>query len=309
MFKKKNVLVIGDIMLDKYSHGVVNRISPEAPVPIVDIKKTVFKPGGASNVAQNLSALGMNVSLLGITGDDPELKELIKVMRHTNIKFDPVKDLSIRTTLKSRIIGNDQHLMRLDHEDKNKSNMHDSLFKKINKYVKSSDLIVISDYDKGVIKPLANKIIELANEYNIKVIIDPKGTDYSIYNGAYLVKPNELEFETIVGKPKNKSDMIKKGKELKNSLNLDALLLTLGKNGMVLFDKKSVITFATSQKEVYDVTGAGDTVISVLAASLSSNKTLKKSCELANIAAGLSIQHLGTVSVSKSDLSNAIRKL
>ena len=309
MFKKKNVLVIGDIMLDKYSHGVVNRISPEAPVPIVDIKKTVFKPGGASNVAQNLSALGMNVSLLGITGDDPELKELIKVMRHTNIKFDPVKDLSIRTTLKSRIIGNDQHLMRLDHEDKNKSNMHDSLFKKINKYIKSSDLIVISDYDKGVIKPLANKIIDLANEYNIKVIIDPKGTDYSIYNGAYLVKPNELEFETIVGKPKNKNDMIKKGKELKDSLNLDALLLTLGKNGMVLFDKKSVITFATSQKEVYDVTGAGDTVISVLAASLSSNKTLKKSCELANIAAGLSIQHLGTVSVSKSDLNNAIREL
>ena len=309
MFKKKNILVIGDIMLDKYSHGVVNRISPEAPVPIVDIKKTVFKPGGASNVAQNLSALGMNVSLLGITGDDPELKELIKVMRHTNIKFDPVKDLSIRTTLKSRIIGNDQHLMRLDHEDKNKSNMHDSLFKKINKYVKSSDLVVISDYDKGVIKPLANKIIDLANEYDIKVIIDPKGTDYTIYNGAYLVKPNELEFETIVGKPKNKTDMIRKGKELKDSLNLDALLLTLGKNGMVLFDKKSVITFATSQKEVYDVTGAGDTVISVLAASLSSNKTLKKSCELANIAAGLSIQHLGTVSVSKSDLNNAIRKL
>ena len=252
----------------------------------------------------------MNVSLLGITGDDPELKELIKVMRHTNIKFDPVKDLSIRTTLKSRIIGNDQHLMRLDHEDKNKSNMHDSLFKKINKYIKSSDLIVISDYDKGVIKPLANKIIDLANQYNIKVIIDPKGTDYSIYKGAYLVKPNELEFETIVGKPKNKNDMIKKGKELKGLLNLDALLLTLGKNGMVLFDKKSVITFATSQKEeVYDVTGAGDTVISVLAASLSSNKTLKKSCELANIAAGLSIQHLGTVSVSKSDLNNAIRKL
>ena len=309
MFKKKNILVIGDIMLDKYSHGVVNRISPEAPVPIVDIKKTVFKPGGASNVAQNLSALGMNVSLLGITGDDPELKELIKVMRHTNIKFDPVKDLSIRTTLKSRIIGNDQHLMRLDHEDKNKSNMHDSLFKKINKYVKSSDLVVISDYDKGVIKPLANKIIDLANEYDIKVIIDPKGTDYTIYNGAYLVKPNELEFETIVGKSKNKTDMIRKGKELKDSLNLDALLLTLGKNGMVLFDKKSVITFATSQKEVYDVTGAGDTVISVLAASLSSNKTLKKSCELANIAAGLSIQHLGTVSVSKSDLNNAIRKL
>ena len=275
MFKKKNILVIGDIMLDKYSHGVVNRISPEAPVPIVDIKKTVFKPGGASNVAQNLSALGMNVSLLGITGDDPELKELIKVMRHTNIKFDPVKDFSIRTTLKSRIIGNDQHLMRLDHEDKNKSNMHDSLFKKINKYIKSSDLIVISDYDKGVIKPLANKIIDLANKYNIKVIIDPKGTDYTIYKGAYLVKPNELEFETIVGKPKNKNDMIKKGKELKDSLNLDALLLTLGKNGMLLFDNKSVITFATSQKEVYDVTGAGDTVISVLAASLSSNKTLK----------------------------------
>ena len=309
MFKKKNILVVGDIMLDKYSHGIVNRISPEAPVPIVDIKKTIFKPGGASNVAQNLSALGMDVSLLGITGDDPELKELIKVLRHTSIKFDPVKDLSIRTTLKSRIIGNDQHLMRLDHEDKNKSNMHDSLYKKVVKYAQDSDLIVISDYDKGAIKPIASRIINYANEKKIRVIIDPKGSDYSMYAGAYLVKPNELEFEIIAGKPKNKQDMVKRGKKLKESLNLDALLLTLGKNGMMLFHKKSVISFATSQKEVYDVTGAGDTVISVLAASLSSNKTLKKSCELANVAAGLSIQHLGTVSVSKSDLNNAIKKL
>ena len=309
MFKKKNILVVGDIMLDKYSHGNVSRISPEAPVPIVDIKKTIYKPGGASNVAQNLSALGMNVTLLGITGDDPELKELIKVIRHTNIRFDPVKDISIRTTLKSRIIGNDQHLMRLDHEDKNKSSMHNSYLNKLNKYIDNTDLIILSDYDKGTIKPIAKKIINLANENNIKVIIDPKGIDYSIYKGAFLVKPNELEFETIVGKPKNNKDMIQKGKELKDSLNLNALLLTLGKNGMMLFDKKTVITFPTSQKEVYDVTGAGDTVISVLAASLSSNKTLKKSCELANIAAGLSIQHLGTVSVSKSDLNNAIKEL
>tara|TARA_Y100000389_G_scaffold204712_1_gene259129 strand:- start:1824 stop:2753 length:930 start_codon:yes stop_codon:yes gene_type:complete len=309
MFKKKNILVVGDIMLDKYSHGSVSRISPEAPVPIIDIKKTIYKPGGASNVAQNLSALGMEVTLIGITGDDPELKELVKVMRHTNIKFDPVKDLSIRTTLKSRIIGNDQHLMRLDHEDRNKSDMHEALYKKVIKYAKNSDLIIMSDYDKGVIKPIAEKIIRLANKNNIKVIIDPKGSDYSMYNNAYLIKPNELEFSVIVGKTKNKKDMIKKGKELKNNLSVEALLLTLGKNGMVLFYKDSVLTFPTSQKEVYDVTGAGDTVISVLAASLSSNKTLKKSCELANIAAGLSIQHLGTVSISKSDINNAIKKL
>ncbi len=309
MFKKKNILVVGDIMLDKYSHGSVSRISPEAPVPIIDIKKTIYKPGGASNVAQNLSALGMEVTLIGITGDDPELKELVKVMRHTNIKFDPVKDLSIRTTLKSRIIGNDQHLMRLDHEDRNKSDMHEALYKKVIKYAKNSDLIIMSDYDKGVIKPIAEKIIRLANKNNIKVVIDPKGSDYSMYNNAYLIKPNELEFSVIVGKTKNKKDMIKKGKELKNNLSVEALLLTLGKNGMVLFYKDSVLTFPTSQKEVYDVTGAGDTVISVLAASLSSNKTLKKSCELANIAAGLSIQHLGTVSISKSDINNAIKKL
>ncbi len=308
MFKKKNILVIGDIMLDKYSHGSVSRISPEAPVPIVDIKKTIFKPGGASNVAQNLSSLGMNVTLIGITGDDPELRELIKVMRHTSIKFDPVKDISIRTTLKSRIIGNDQHLMRLDHEDKNKSNMHDSLLKKAIRYAKTSDLIVLSDYDKGVVKPIASEIINFASQNKTKVVIDPKGSDYAMYEHAFLVKPNEYEFETIVGKPKNMKDMIRKGKELKKSLNINALLLTLGKSGMMLFDKNNVITFPTSQKEVYDVTGAGDTVISVVAASLSSNKTLKKSCELANIAAGLSIQHLGTVSISKSDIQNAIRK-
>ena len=308
MFKKKNILVVGDIMLDKYSHGTVSRVSPEAPVPIVDIKKIIFKPGGASNVAQNLSALGMNVTLLGITGDDYELKELIKVLRLTDIKFDPVKDLSIRTTLKSRIIGNDQQLMRLDHEDRNKSNMHGELLKRAIKYAKNSDLIVLSDYDKGSVKSVAADIISFANKNNIKVIIDPKGTDYSMYKNAYMVKPNELEFSMIMGKIKNKKDMIAKGKKLKKDLQLDTLLLTLGKNGMVLFSKDSLLTFATSRKDVYDVTGAGDTVISVLAASLASNKTLKKSCELANIAAGLSIQQLGTVSISKSDINNAIKK-
>ncbi len=308
MFKKKNILVIGDIMLDKYSHGSVSRMSPEAPVPIVDIKKIVYKPGGASNVAKNLSALGMSVTLMGITGDDYELKELIKVMRHTDIKFDPVKDITIRTTLKSRIIGNDQHLMRLDHEDKNKSKLHDILFKKVIKCGKSTDLIVLSDYDKGVVKPLAKRIISFAAENNIKVIIDPKGDDYSIYEGAFLIKPNENEFSVIAGNSKNKRDMINKGKKLKESLKIQSLLITLGKNGMILFEKDSCISFPTSQKEVYDVTGAGDTVISVLAASLASNKTLKKSCELANIAAGLSIQHLGTVSISKSDIQNANKK-
>tara|TARA_B100000900_G_scaffold34265_1_gene25756 strand:+ start:439 stop:1368 length:930 start_codon:yes stop_codon:yes gene_type:complete len=308
MFKKKNILVIGDIMLDKYSHGDVTRMSPEAPVPIVDIKKIVYKPGGASNVAKNLSALGMKVTLLGITGDDPELKELIKVLRHTDIKFDPVKDITIRTTLKSRVIGNDQHLIRLDHEDKNKSKMHDDLLKKIIKHIKQTDLIILSDYDKGVIKPIATKIIDIANKNKIKVLVDPKGSDFSIYKNSFLVKPNELEFRLIAGQSKNKNQMIEKGKKLKKELELDALLLTLGKNGMLLFEKDSVITFPTSQKDVYDVTGAGDTVISVLAASLGSNKSLKKSCELANIAAGLSIQHLGTVSISKSNLNNAIKK-
>ena len=250
----------------------------------------------------------MNVTLLGITGDDNELKELIKVLRHTDIKFDPVKDLSIRTTLKSRIIGNDQQLMRLDHEDRNKSNMHGELLKRVIKYAKNSDLIILSDYDKGSVKFIAADIISFANKNNIKVIIDPKGTDYSMYENAYMVKPNELEFSVIMGKIKNKKDMLSKGKKLKKDLQLDTLLLTLGKSGMVLFSKDSVLTFPTSQKDVYDVTGAGDTVISVLAASLASNKTLKKSCELANIAAGLSIQKLGTVSVSKSDINNAIKK-
>ncbi len=295
-------------MLDQYCFGNVERISAEAPVPIVDIKKTISKPGGASNVAQNLSTLGMNVFLLGITGDDPDLKELIKVLRLSNIKFDPVKDLNIRTTVKLRIMGNDQHLIRLDHEDKNKSNMHDVLLKKIIKYLAKTDLIVLSDYDKGVIKPIAKEIIEHAVKNNIKVIIDPKGKDYSMYEGAYLVKPNEYEFSLIMGKSKNKREMIAHGKQLKKDLNLDALLLTLGKDGMMLFDNNNTYTFPTSQKEVYDVTGAGDTVISVLAASLASNHPLKKSCELANIAAGLSLQHLGTVSISKSDIKNAIKK-
>ena len=159
MFKKKNILVIGDIMLDKYSHGNMNRISPEAPVPIVDINKVTFKPGGASNVAKNLSALGMNVTLLGITGDDPELKELIKVLRHTDIKFDPVKDINIRTTLKQRIIANDQHLMRLDHEDKNKSCMHKELYKKITKQIQT----IYFDLIRGKIEKYNNWLTHVKN--------------------------------------------------------------------------------------------------------------------------------------------------
>ena len=295
-------------MLDKYCFGEVSRISAEAPVPIVDIAKTISKPGGASNVAQNLSTLGMNVVLLGITGDDSDLKELIKVLRLSNIKFDPVKDLSVRTTVKLRVMGNNQHLIRLDHEDKNKSNMHDVLLKKIIKYLEKTDLVILSDYDKGVIKPIAKDIIEHANKKDIKVIIDPKGYDYSIYKNAYLVKPNENEFSLVVGESNTKRQMISNGKKLKKNLNLEALLLTLGRDGMMLFDKNNTYTFPTSQKEVFDVTGAGDTVISVIAASLASNLTLKKSCELANIAAGLSLQHLGTFSVTKSDIQNAIKK-
>ena len=148
-------------MLDKYSHGSVNRISPEAPVPVVDIKKLSTNLVEPQMLLKILSALGLQVTLTGITGDDPELKELTKVLRHTNIKFDPVKDLSIRTTLKSRIIGNDQHLIRLDHEDKNKSNMQNILLKKALKHVSSSDLVILSDYDKGSVKRLQKKLLNM----------------------------------------------------------------------------------------------------------------------------------------------------
>ena len=308
MITKKKILVIGDVMLDRYWMGQVNRISPEAPVPILDVNDAVDKPGGAANVAKNLSDFGMDVTLVGLTGNDEASEKLSQLLSKTNIKYKPIIDPKVRTTMKLRVIDKNQQLMRIDHEDKNLSNLVMKSLKDIESSMNLFDGIIISDYDKGMIKPIIKKILSKANKLGIQTFIDPKGKDFSFYKNAFLLKPNQKEFEDIVGICPTKKSLVDKGEKLRKKLSLKYLLLTQGKKGMILFEENKVTSHIAHQQDVFDVTGAGDTVISILATYLISGKSIATAVKMSNIAAGLSIKKLGSTSVSQKELNNASKK-
>jgi len=308
MITKKKILVIGDVMLDRYWMGQVNRISPEAPVPILDVNDAVDKPGGAANVAKNLSDFGMDVTLVGLTGNDEASEKLSQLLSKTNIKYKPIIDPKVRTTMKLRVIDKNQQLMRIDHEDKNLSNLVLKSLKDIESSMNLFDGIIISDYDKGMIKPIIKKILSKANKLGIQTFIDPKGKDFSFYKNAFLLKPNQKEFEDIVGICSTKKSLVDKGEKLRKKLSLKYLLLTQGKKGMILFEKNKVTSHVAHQQDVFDVTGAGDTVISILATYVISGKSIATAVKMSNIAAGLSIKKLGSTSVSQKELNNASKK-
>ena len=308
MITKKKILVIGDVMLDRYWMGQVNRISPEAPVPILDVNDAVDKPGGAANVAKNLSDFGMDVTLVGLTGNDEASEKLSQLLSKTNIKYKPIIDSKVRTTMKLRVIDKNQQLMRIDHEDKNLSNLVLKSLKDIESSMNLFDGIVISDYDKGMIKPIIKKILSKANKLGIQTFIDPKGKDFSFYKNAFLLKPNQKEFEDIVGICSTKKSLVDKGEKLRKKLSLKYLLLTQGKKGMILFEENKVTSHIAHQQDVFDVTGAGDTVISILATYVISGKSIATAVKMSNIAAGLSIKKLGSTSVSQKELNNASKK-
>ena len=308
MITKKKILVIGDVMLDRYWMGQVNRISPEAPVPILDVNDAVDKPGGAANVAKNLSDFGMDVTLVGLTGNDEASEKLSLLLSKTNIKYKPIIDPKVRTTMKLRVIDKNQQLMRIDHEDKNLSNLVLKSLKDIESSMNLFDGIIISDYDKGMIKPIIKKILSKANKLGIQTFIDPKGKDFSFYKNAFLLKPNQKEFEDIVGICPTKKSLVDKGEKLRKKLSLKYLLLTQGKKGMILFEENKVTSHIAHQQDVFDVTGAGDTVISILATYVISGKSIATAVKMSNIAAGLSIKKLGSTSVSQKELNNASKK-
>lgn len=308
MIARKKILVIGDVMLDRYWMGQVNRISPEAPVPILDVSKSIDKPGGAANVAKNLADLGMDVSLIGLTGKDEAGSRLYDLLSKLHIDYQPIEDKKIRTTMKLRVIDKNQQLMRIDHEDKNVSTCVSSAYKDIESHIEDYDGVIISDYDKGMIKPIIRKVINKTSKLNVKTFIDPKGLDFNCYKGAFLLKPNLKEFELIVGKSNSMKEFKSKGEKLRKKLSLEYLLITLGKDGMILFSNKKALSYASEQQDVFDVTGAGDTVISILASYLTAGKSIASAVKMSNIAAGLSIQKLGSTSVTQRDLSNAVKK-
>ena len=307
-FSSARVLVVGDIMLDRYWSGPTRRISPEAPVPVVKVEKNEDRPGGAANVSLNVAALGGKTTLIGFVGQDEAADSLEAKLNKHKVSFDLVKVSELPTITKLRILSGNQQLIRLDFEDSFSTADPAPLLAKIDAALPDFDVLILSDYAKGALTCVQD-IIQLARKHKVPVLVDPKGTSFEKYRGATLIKPNMLEFETIVGKVKNEDDLIEKAKNLLNELDLEALLVTRSENGMLLVRRGgAVLTLRTQAREVFDVTGAGDTVVSTLATALSAGKSLEEACAIANSAAGVVVAKLGTSTVSPQELAQALHE-
>lgn len=307
LFKKSKILIIGDAMLDKYFLGSTERISPEAPVPVLKVESEILKPGGAANVASNISSLGQDTTLIANIGVDTNGKILKKLIGAQKINLISKNDKNIKTTTKSRFISQNQQLIRVDDETNDKINF--LMPSNIESQVKKCDALIFSDYKKGAQNNIT-KLIKLANKFKKPVFIDPKGDNFDCYKNSFCITPNRKEFENIVGKCSSNQDIVNKSKKLITKLNLKSILITLGSEGMILVEKnlKPTKIEATSVNEVFDVTGAGDTVIATLCATYLSSETkdLKFAAVVANIAAGEVIKKLGAQSISEKELSSKV---
>ena len=303
-----NVLVVGDLMLDRYWHGDTSRISPEAPVPVVLVGESEERAGGAGNVALNISALGAKASLMGFTGDDEPCTALESLLKPVGIDCLFDKLTGAATITKLRVLSRHQQLIRLDFEDGFEKQTAGNLLKEFEKQIKNAGTVVLSDYGKGTLRQI-QEFIQLARKAGKPVLVDPKGSDFTKYRGATLITPNMHEFEGVVGRCEDDEDIVQKGQDLMQSLDLDALLITRSERGMTLLQKDlPAIHLPTRAKEVFDVTGAGDTVISVLAVSLAAGETFADATVLSNLAAGIVVSKLGTATVSVDELRRAIRE-
>lgn len=306
-FNFANILVVGDIMLDRYWYGGTNRISPEAPVPVVKIDALEERPGGAANVAMNITALGGHVRLIGLTGIDEPAKILDEQLTQYHVQCDFVSVSTHPTITKLRVLSRNQQLIRIDFEEGFDNVDPSPMLERIKTVLASHNVLVLSDYAKGALSSV-QAMIQLANQTNVPILVDPKGTDFERYRGATLLTPNMSEFEAVVGHCQNEEQIIEKGYELIKRFDLKALLVTRSEKGMTLLQlDKPVYHLPTHAKEVFDVTGAGDTVIATLATALAAGQSLEESCFLANAAAGVVVGKLGTSTVSQIELENAIR--
>ncbi|MGD8107836.1 bifunctional D-glycero-beta-D-manno-heptose-7-phosphate kinase/D-glycero-beta-D-manno-heptose 1-phosphate adenylyltransferase HldE [Pantoea sp. FN0302] len=305
-FNRAEVLVVGDVMLDRYWYGPTSRISPEAPVPVVKVDNVEERPGGAANVAMNIAALGASSRLIGLTGIDDAARALGVSLQNVNVKCDFVALPTHPTITKLRVLSRNQQLIRLDFEEGFADIDPEPLHQRIAAALPRSGALVLSDYAKGALASV-QQMIQLARAANVPVLVDPKGTDFERYRGATLLTPNLSEFEAVVGKCQNEAQIVERGMQLVADYELSALLVTRSENGMTLLQPgKAPLHLPTQAQEVYDVTGAGDTVIGVLAASLASGDDLEAACFLANAAAGVVVGKLGTSTVSPVELENAI---
>ncbi|MDQ2993847.1 MAG: bifunctional D-glycero-beta-D-manno-heptose-7-phosphate kinase/D-glycero-beta-D-manno-heptose 1-phosphate adenylyltransferase HldE [Pseudomonadota bacterium] len=307
-FKAAKVLVIGDVMLDRYWYGATDRISPEAPVPVVHVNDMQERPGGAGNVALNLRALDCDVRLLGMVGDDDLGERLEGQLREQGIFCDLERVKSMPTISKLRIMGQHQQLIRLDFERSFHHVDPTSLLTQCRSHLPEAQLLILSDYGKGALAHVQS-IIELANRLGITVLVDPKGRDFSRYHGATMLTPNLKEFEAVVGPCRTPRALAENGQALMNAHNLKALLVTQGENGMTLLQRdQEPLHIATKAQQVFDVTGAGDTVIATLGAAIAVGTPYEDAVRLANTAAGIVVRKLGSAAVTVPELRRAMQR-
>ena len=305
-YNQAEVLIVGDVMLDRYWTGPTERISPEAPVPVVKVDQIEERPGGAANVAMNIAALGGNAKLIGLTGVDEAARALTEKLTSLNICSDFVALAQYPTITKLRVMSRGQQLIRLDFEEGFQNIDSAAILERMQPALANAKAVILSDYAKGALVHV-QAMIQLARGANLPVLVDPKGTDFERYRGATLLTPNLSEFKAVVGCVNSEQELVEKGMALIDQFDFEALLVTRSEHGMTLLEKGcEPLHMPTLAQEVYDVTGAGDTVISVLAASLSAGKSLSDSCKLANAAAGVVVAKLGTSTLSTIELTEAI---
>ena len=307
-FDTARVLVVGDVMLDRYWQGATSRISPEAPVPVVRVSGREDSPGGAGNVALNIAALGAAATLVGLVGNDEAGLELATRLTAAGVlcHFEQVPDKP--TITKLRVVSRHQQLIRLDFEEPFSPESATAVNNRVESLLGNTDILIVSDYAKGALAGVS-ALISAARHAGVKVLVDPKGHDFTRYRGATLMTPNLGEFEAVVGPCHSEEEIVHKGRELMAALELEALLVTRGEHGMSLIRAdEPELHIPARARDVYDVTGAGDTVISVLGAALAAGAALPDAVALSNIAAGLAVSRVGTVAVSGPELRREMQR-
>ncbi|MCH9005860.1 MAG: bifunctional D-glycero-beta-D-manno-heptose-7-phosphate kinase/D-glycero-beta-D-manno-heptose 1-phosphate adenylyltransferase HldE [Proteobacteria bacterium] len=296
-----HVVVAGDVMLDRYLFGFTDRISPEAPVPVVHVQETDDRAGGAANVAVNLASLGVTTRLVGVVGKDDAADSLQAILKNRGIQcnFHRVDDRP--TITKTRVQSRGQQLIRLDREN-TAAMPGDAVVSVLRKSIKGAGAVVLSDYGKGALSNVTT-MIDVCRDAKIPVLVDPKGTDFSKYRGATLITPNQAEFEVVAGTCSSDDELVQRARAMLDDLDLNALLVTRSEKGMLLLESDMAPVFLSTQaREVYDVTGAGDTVIAMLAGALASGASLASAAALANIAAGLVVRKIGVATVTPGEI-------
>jgi rfaE bifunctional protein kinase chain/domain len=299
--ERGRVLVVGDVMLDLYWYGDATRISPEAPVPVVLWQREEERLGGAANVARNCAALGAPTRLLSVTGRDEAGERVAKLLRQEGVQASLRRDPSIRTTQKLRIVHRKHQLLRVDMETPPSREVLASKLADFRKALPECDVVLLSDYGKGGLAHVATMIRE-GRKAGRRVLVDPKGDDWSRYRGASMVTPNLKELEEVVGRWRDERDLAARAQALRARLRLDALLLTRGEDGMTLYRPRRAVRIKGERREVADVTGAGDTVIAVLAVMLAAGESLESAARFANRAGGIKVTKFGTAVVTREEL-------